>query len=287
MSEESRYTFLVMSPEDVFQRLSNHAQDGGDIRIWSKGNDPIWANLSGAQKKDNILLTIRADEISPAYVNRQLLLNATVKGVDYFTKGVVLKVENGEFEIALSENVFKLEKRTSERLLAFPHHQIYAYFKFAGESVSEDNVLSLNRFKEENKKIYEKFQSLKNQKEISAIEALKDFNPDELVGFRALDLSLNGVSFLANEKEALFFDDRKKEIDFVILVDGKPYRLSRARVVYKVDFLNPRAGSVSMFKIGLQFDDNKVFKDNLKGLIEDYDNLEELQREFEEYLDKN
>lgn len=287
MSDESRYTFLVMTPEDVFQRLSNHASERGDVRIWTKGNDPIWANLLSADKKENIILNIRAEEISAGYVNRQLLLNATVKGVDYFTKGVVLQVEDGKFELALSENVFKLEKRTSERLLAFPHHQIYAYFKFATKDAAEANVVSLNRFKEENKKIYEKFQSLKNQNEIASIEELKEFNPDDLVGFRALDLSLNGVSFLANQNEATFFSDKKKEIDFVILVDGKPYRLNRAKVVYKVDFLNPRAGSVSMFKIGLQFDDNKSFKTDLKGLIESYDNLEELQREFEEYLDRN
>lgn len=287
MSEESRYTFLVMKPEDVLQRLSNHAQDRGDIRIWSKGNDPIWASLVGASKKDNIVLEVKAEEISKAYVNRQLLMNATVKGVDYFTKGVVISAKEGVFELALSENVFKLEKRTSERLLAFPHHQIYAYFKFATPSATEENVLSLSRFKEENKKIYEKFQSLKNQKEIEGIDELEEFRPDDLVGFRALDLSLNGVSFLANEKEADFFSDKNKEVDFAILVDGKPYRLNRARVVYKVDFLNPRAGSVSMFKIGLQFDDNPKFKSDLKGLIENYDNLEELQREFEEYLDKN
>lgn len=286
MAEESRYTFLVMSPEDVFQRLSNHASERGDVRIWTKGNDPIWANLLSATKKENIILNIRAEEISSGYVNRQLLLNATVKGVDYFTKGVVVASEDGQFQLALSENVFKLEKRTSERLLAFPHHQIYAYFKFATKDAAEANVVSLTRFKEENKKIYEKFQSLKSKSEVANIEELKDFNPDDLVGFRALDLSLNGISFLANQNEATFFADKKKEVDFVILVDGKAYRLNRAKVVYKVDFLNPRAGSVSMFKIGLQFDDNQAFKSDLKGMIESFDNLEELQREFEEYLER-
>jgi len=284
--DNDRVKFIELKWEEVLNKLSNMVLKQVPLKCWEKKTDAIDLTIRSVDKRDDhILLVMNEGNLTSRFSSNTIMLNFKVNGVDYLTTASLADGEDADRGLIINQQIFKAEKRTSERLLAFPHHQIYVYFKFELDVKSESNIISLNKYREENEKMFQRFSELKAKQELENIDELKDFTGDKLMGFRALDLSLNGVSFLANEGEANFFIDRNKAHDLVVLVNGVSYRLHKAKLVYKVDYLNPRANSVSMYKIGFQFDDNKEFKLSLKGLIENFDNTEELKSEFELFLD--
>jgi hypothetical protein len=286
MEDQDKVKFIELSWDEILTKLTGVASKSMPLKCWIKNSDPVEVIPTAVEKKsDHILVLTNIDDLGNTFGDKEIMLNFQANGVDYFTTALLFDDKGPGNGFALSKSVYKAEKRTSERLLAFPHHQIYVYFKFELDKKTESNIISLNKYREENSKIFEKFSELKAKQELSNIDELKDFTGDKLMGFRVLDLSLNGVSFLSNETEAKFFGDKEKSHDLVVLVNGESFRLDEAKLVYKVDYLNPRANSVSMYKVGFQFDDNKRFKESLTGLIASYDNLEELKSEFELFID--
>jgi len=278
MANSSKSKFMNLSLKEATSKITSFIDSGKSIRMWEKGGSPSHVFIAALE---NNYLVIECKEEASSWLNKKILFNFTFNSVDYFAKGIVSQVEATMITVELEETLFKSEKRMNERLLTFPHHQAYAYFKFDSFNGEGENVLSFNRDKDSNHQIFESFlrDKQKHQKLNGEI--------GDLFGFRILDLSANGISFSANNQETKYFAclDENVGVDFTLMFDSESYSLKEGRVIYIVDYVNPRARAVSMKKIGIQFDLNDELKNKIDLAINQSNECRELEKDFESFLD--
>ncbi len=278
MANSSKSKFTGLSLKEASSKIVSFIDSGKSIRMWEKGGNPFHVFIAALE---NNYLVVECKEEASSWQDKRTLFNFTFNNVDYFAKGTVSQVEGNMLTIVLDDSLFKSEKRLNERLLTFPHHQAYAYFKFKQNNDNTQNVLSFNRTVENNDQVFESF--LKDKQKHQNING----DIDELFGFRALDVSATGISFSANNQETKFFAclDENEGVDFTLMLNGDSFTLSEGLVVYIVDYVNPRARSIQMKKIGLQFENNNELKNKIDLAINQSNECRELEKDFETFLD--
>ncbi|WP_127718362.1 hypothetical protein [Halobacteriovorax sp. HLS] len=277
MVESSKEKFTGLNLDEISSKISSFTNSEKTIRIWSRDEEPSLAFVRGYSRPSLTLDASRS--LNEIEVSKKIFINFSFNGVDYFAKGVVESSNNGIVELKLDETVFKSEKRLSERLLTFPHHQVYSYFKVFSEK-EQSNIISLNKVKNEKEEVLESF-ATQRMKEILNDDAVSD-----LMGFRIMDLSSTGLSFLANNRETSYFASfsENSSIEFTLMFNGVAYTLNCAEIIYIVDFVNSRASRVPMKKIGIQFNENENLKEQIMGLINEKGALREVDKSFETFL---
>ncbi|OUR93708.1 hypothetical protein A9Q84_19795 [Halobacteriovorax marinus] len=278
MVESSKEKFTGLNVSEISSKISSFVNSEKPIRVWSKGSEPSLAFIRNIEKRV-ITLDVSTSIIEVDFSDK-VFLNFSFNSVDYFAKGSLLSENNGLLSIELEEEVFKSEKRHNERLLTFPHHQVHAYFKVYSDENSS-NIISINRFKETPNSALESFVSEKMKQIVDEEDAIA-----ELMGFRILDLSSDGLSFFANSRETSYFAGLKDDggIQFTLMFEGTSYSLKYAEIVYIVDYVNQRAARIPMKKIGIHFDENDEIKESINKLINDSGALREVDKSFESFL---
>lgn len=274
---ENKENFLGLTLNEASNKLASFIDSGRTIRMWEKGESPELV-LVTSLSSNNLIVDVKVD--AESWDLKKILLNFSFNNVDYFCKGIVTDVVSNSVTLKLDQDVFKSEKRQNERLLTFPHHQAYAYFKVSSFNLDKDNVIAFQK-NVDDKKIYEEFLSDK-QKHQSL-----DGDISELMGFRILDLSATGISFSANNQETQFFAslEDNKGIAFTLMFDGDSYSCGNGNVIYIVDFVNPRASSVPMKKIGIQFNVHPELKNKIQEIISQSCDSLESEKDFESFLE--
>ncbi|MCR9204714.1 MAG: hypothetical protein NXH75_09065, partial [Halobacteriovoraceae bacterium] len=167
----------------------------------------------------------------------------------------------------------------NERLLTFPHHQVYAYFKVLNEK-NESNVIELKR---EEDKLYIDYKN-KQKKELKERLKKRISDVEDLIGFRALDISRSGIAFIVNGDESKYFKDNIK-YSFYILFDGDIFVVKGASLVYKVDYVGGPQGK-SRYKVGLNFNPVENLSKHIVELLRESSGAGSIQKEFEEFVDE-
>jgi len=164
----------------------------------------------------------------------------------------------------LELKMFMLESREQERLITVPHHQVYIYLKVPKDEPHEGgNVIPLR--------------SAKLPKDEMKEFQIKHLGESELIGFRVVDLSKNGFSFLAvesdHEKMNLIF---LKDLSLTLMFNGASFFLKMAKIVYSHPYVNPKAKKVPMFKVGVEYSPNEKLHAELEKFLDNqsYDPFE-------------
>ena len=89
----------------------------------------------------------------------------------------------------------------------------------------------------------------------------KDFLED-YIGFRVLDLSNSGLSFLLNQIEADYFKKLKSDFKMLLNFSGRKESLEECKLSYLVPYVDPKLGNLSLFKLGLHFKEIEGLIDN-------------------------
>lgn len=279
MVESSKEKFTGLNASEISSKISSYINGEKPIRVWSKGEEPVLAFVKD-YKEQVLTLDISNSLIDSHELTNRVFVNFSYNSVDFFAKGDLVSDEDGRVVVKLGDEVFKSEKRSNERLLTFPHHQVYAYFKvYSDENAS--NIISLNRFNEAPSSAIDTFVS----------ESLKSIVSDhdgiaELMGFRILDLSCNGLSFCANNRETSYFVglEESSNVEFTLMFDEKPYSLKCADIVYIVDYVNTRASKIPMKKIGIHFNENEELKNHLFKFMDSSGAFREVDKNIESFL---
>lgn len=256
--------FQEFKISEIIPKVARVIRDQKKIKIWKKEEgmaSSFLLSLSGAE----LIFQGLPDFLK----NDDVFLFSF--GLDEMTYLFKARVVNYDSSLCVIEgNVYRTEKRINERLLTYPNHRIFLSF-FMREESKSDNVLS--------------FQGHKNEE----LKFLKDFtseNPTQLQ-FRIMDLSIGGVSLFVNKNEAIFFEERMGSyVDVLNLLsfDNREVQLEGLKVVYVVDYVNPRAKKVPMKKVGLKFENNEFVTDFLQNKIDSGDYLLETEEQFEIFL---
>lgn len=256
MKEAPTLKFTSFRFRELVSRFTLALEEGGvNIHLWHEGQifEARETKLKAVTSEALILEGQHAfdGEATATFISLSL------KNQHYFARVTALKANELETQAVLADEVYFLEPRTQERLLAVPHHQIYVYLKTNIKDQTPSNVISLKRFKLQKNQL-EKIQ-----------EKLKHGNHQELLGFRVVDISSSGLSFLVNEDEHAYLDDWKgKEQAITLMFDGQSYFIPASKVIYVTDYVNPRARKVPMYKVGLSFSEHEDLSQKIEDSLE-------------------
>ncbi|MCO4792898.1 MAG: hypothetical protein KC493_04250 [Bacteriovoracaceae bacterium] len=288
--EASSSNFIELDWTELIEDISNLVASKEKVKIWEKGDAPDLCEVINSHSNEEgeafcQQLRLRLGKVDESWKEKELFLQFTLNGLEYFTKGNVVEVlGNEDFWFEMSPHVFKVEKRGNERLLTYPHFQVYSYFKIQKQPDTE-NLVFLNKHIEANHNAFKKFQELTNEEILEAQDRVESDQDDELIGFRVLDLSNSGVAFLVNEKEKDYFTDTSSDLNITLLFEKEVFNLSSAKMVYNVDYVNPRMGNLPMAKIGFTFGETPELTTLVNKKIEESESEENIQKDFENFVD--
>lgn len=194
-----------------------------------------------------------------------------LQGMDYYLKGIIEKDETDEeYVFSIDQNVYKDDRRYSDRLLTYPHHMSYLYLNFEGGHEVESNIIQFGRKKDLSKPNFLKLTSLFVSSVIDKFETSK-IDLKKLKMFRVLDLSKNGLAILASKYEKKFFEDQKN-FKGLVEISGKLCPLENLVFLYSIDYIDNRFPQIPIFKIGLTFREENELSDFLNESIDEKNN---------------
>jgi len=286
MSQENS-NFIKLSLEEMTLKLDSLAKQKEVLKLWKKGEDSHLYRVSDftvlkSPESSDYLLSLFSEgkESDEELVGKKVLFTFNYNDSDYFSEGSVSHDDiHNVLVLRLSDNFYRSEKRGNERLLTFPHHQVYAYFKVLNEK-NESNVIELKR---EEDKLYIDYKQ-KQKKELKERLKKKISDVEDLVGFRALDISRSGIAFIVNEDEAKYFSEGRK-YSFYVLFDGDIFVVKGAGLVYKVDYVGGQGG-VKRYKVGLNFNPVESLSLHITELLRESSGAGSIQKEFEDFVDE-
>lgn len=276
MAEGVVSNFIKLTQKEVQARISQLVLQRAPIKLWKKKEKHHSCQFESYNNEDGLMLGISHIKADSTWLDKKVLIQFTFNNVDYFAKGQVKKVKDpGLLKIAIDKYIYKTEKRENERLLTFPHYQAYAYFKLFEDS--DQNVLSFNQRKVVDLESYEKFNN-----KVEQLKKKTKTEVGELIGFRVLDISQNGISFLIDIRSKPLFQDMKG-ISFSLMIDGEMFSLSEGKLVYLVDYLSGKMSGEHKYKVGLTFEPSEEFKHKLFSLLEERRDMGLVRKQFEDF----
>jgi hypothetical protein len=283
---DSSSNFIKLTLEEMTPKLSLIAKQKEIMKVWRKGEESTlyrakdFSVLKSPESSDYLLsLFSEGKECDDLLIGQDVLFTFSLNESDYFSEGVVSKDDIHEsLVIRLKGDFYRSEKRINERLLTFPHHQVYAYFKVLNEK-DESNVIELKR---EEDKLYIDYKQ-RQKKELKEKLKKKISDVEDLVGFRALDISRSGIAFMVGEEETKYFNDKNK-YSFYVLFDGDIFVVKGGSLIYKVDYVGG-TGGVSKHKVGLNFNPVENLTVHITNLLRESSESTMAQKEFEEFVD--
>jgi hypothetical protein len=276
--------FIKLDLSEIHSKLSSLADSKEIVKIWLKGADPCLYRVADAlfgkqSGLASLVLFGESDEQDGSFDGKRVFVGFEIGDINYFTEARVVRDSAGErLTLNLEPNIYRSEKRSNERLLTFPHHQVYAYFKIP-KAAAPVNVIPL-------KKVDESYASFKRQQKERMLKELekKIGDVEDLVGFRAMDVSNNGISFLVTEEEISHFSSKDKRYDFTLLFDGNAFAIKASKIIYKVEFVTKKDNREQSFKVGMNFNPDTTLSQLVNDILKKSE-LTGFQRDFENFID--
>lgn len=232
------------------------------------------------------VMTLTNAESTIKLLDEKICLNVPFGEIEYFFQGKV--IEHNELEnlirVEIFDECFKFDKRSRERCRVFPEYEIYAYLKYFIDNPR--NVISFNKKDQSENNFFNKLHDQRLQKLADLSNDLSLQDEEDLVGFRVEDLSPEGLSFLASQKEKENILDRYLNTEFklTINIETQVFTLNEAKIAYIMDYINSDFKNSSMFKVGVSFKYSPSLKRKLEELTgQSFDQMN-YQNEFEEFI---
>ena len=278
--------FTKLNKEELSNKIALLVSNRSRIIFW-KSTPHFYEGLAFNLKKEQGLVLSLSNVISlKKFANEKICLNCVIEDIDYFFSAKIVEHddENQMIFIELFEDCFRLEKRSRERLQAYPKYDVYAYIKYFIDAPK--NVISFNKNEQKSNDFLSKLNDDRLKKLISDAELFDIGEEEDIVGFRVEDISSTGISFFASvaEKNKIIDSLQDKKFSFTINFGAQPFSINDAKVVYVIDYINPEFKGVTMYKVGVSF----THSPSLKRKIEDESgldlNINDYRKEFEEFI---
>ncbi|MEE2744914.1 MAG: hypothetical protein VYD54_13460, partial [Bdellovibrionota bacterium] len=234
--------FIKLKESEVKKKYLEVAFQKGFVKIWNKGDKTFDFVLESVHEDGEdgpikISLSLKNLEFENDWKGEEVFIYFNLKKSRFFSRGKVEEIKEGEsLEITIAKDLYKLDQRKSKRLLTFPNYRVYAYIKL--QVGHEGAVISLNRPKDHLHNFFKNFQKQVLESQFSNSTPLeKDFLED-YIGFRVLDLSNSGLSFLLNQIEADYFKKLKRDFKMLLNFSGRKESLEECKLSYLVPYVD-------------------------------------------------
>jgi hypothetical protein len=285
-SSRAKINFIKLTSQELSTKIALLVSNKDRVIFWKTSPRYFEGKASAFEVKDRISLILERVGIPIRVMNETICLNFTLNEIDYYLRGkVVDQVEdNPKIKIELEEHCFRVEKRTRERLLAYPVYEIYAYLKF--QRKSKPNVIFLHKSEQKSQDFFSEIDGLQKNKIASMSKDLDTTDDEDLIGFRVEDLSSNGLSFFASvkEKEMVLDELQGAPFSLVLNFEMQVFNLLEANIVYKMNYINAQFMGVPMYKVGINFKHSPSLKRKIEEISGITIDLLDYQKEFEEFI---
>lgn len=248
------------------------------LKLWQKGASGQLGRSLGKQN-EGMAGTMEFVSDQPLLFDGQtpLYFSFVLSRIKYFAQVKIQSLSStgmaNHYQLQLVSELFRTEKREHERLMVYPLYRALAYFALPTTIAS--NITSIHG-------------KSNDQGESFARYLKKKFFVDEkwgeMTGLQIIDISASGLSCIANPQEAELLMERESA-PLVIDLKGQFYRVSQSRIVYNVDYIDPRFQKVRMRKIGIEF---STILTELNEQLEQFQNnsvgINSLEASFEDIL---
>ncbi len=284
--QDKNFNFVKIPINELSTKFVSLGEAKGQVNLWIKGEVPIKHRAKEFKISPNPILKFFKEENFKPVKNKKIYYSFKHSGFEYYGIGITCKNNvNDEYHLELGVDVFRSEKRGKERLLTFPHHQVYAYFEFVGakdlfrETSNKSNIISLEGFRKPLKEIKREVftDPVKNFKK----SVLDD--DERMMGYRVIDLSSNGIAFLVSAREKMLFE-KPLNTRVVLLYNSMTFELTSSKIVYLVDSLTGSTKGNPLFKLGMTFDENQELSKLVQSKLESSNVKEGAQQDFEDFI---
>lgn len=270
---ESRFTHIgLLSLKKI---LEENFDDFNEIKVWGKNtevqvihrddNFPVALAFNHWPKikiKFPVDLDVREEKLISSLTINEKKYICLIENLDQINK-----------ELTFSESLYRSDMREEERLVCYPHRNVYVY-----TNCPKIEIGNLLEFKSP------KSPELKKQIEFRKkfIKRSDKLEEGDVIGMRVVDLSSNGVSIVASREELELLENMISEMSFKINYMGEIFNLSDVSFVHSNNMILPGMRDSKLFKVGLSYTYNKDIFDKNSDLIDASITLEELEKELME-----
>lgn len=272
MNDSTGTYFQELNQQEKLSKLSNLVSNKHEITIWKKGEKEREKYVPLDFSRERVEIIIQSN--SSLKKNKDVLFSFKLNGLNFFGKGKIKYLNGKQYVLVVEDKLFKSERRSTFRLLTYPHHQVYIAIHIPDEEVSKSNVLSLNS-KMSQTNLFKNFLKIINNDEEGKYR--EGYFP-----FRVIDISVTGLAFQIGELEASLFPEGRLVEEIFIDFNGEEIEIPKVKVVYNVSVLHSNTQQRTK-KIGLHFLDIDTNLDLRLGAIIN-GALRDVESEFEDFI---
>lgn len=273
MTGKSSAYFQELTDRERESKLSLVSRLGATITLWEKGSTSRESHtVKEFRKEEGRLLCI--PPAKSALKGKKVLYTFELNGLAFFGNGETKLLGSGMFSLELAPKLFKNERRTTFRLLTFPHHKVFLHIKLNEEELQQSNVVGIKSGMSETG-LFKNFLKLVKGKEEGIYR--EGYSP-----LRVLDISVTGAAIQVGELEAGAFLKGAETGEILLEFNGHEETIPGGEVVYNVDMV-PALQGQKMFKVGIKFLNlTEVLDQKLGKLINTA--LRDFETEFEDFI---
>lgn len=287
-SLRANVNFIKLNKEELSNKIALLVSENKAVMLWKKYPRHYDADISFFERRKDArnLLHLKTHNFYLTLKSEYISLSFKLGEISYFLKGKVIdqNLEAATLVVEIEDEGFRAEKRKSERLVTFPIYQVFAYFKY--QKMAPSNVLFINKKDKEENSFLSQIDNLEKNKIQSLDNNFETAEDEDLIGFRVENISADGLSFFATQKEKAKIDESLNQNKFNLMInfEGKISSLNNPEIVYQVNYINTQLSNFPMYKVGVRFDLNKTLKEIIDQQSTQSFEIEDYQKEFEEFI---
>lgn len=269
--KQSSTSFTKQNLKEKQSRINNLLKNSEFLLVWEKGQSVKEKYQCYGFDKDKLQVTLEGDSQSKL-LNKPILYSFMLSGVNYFGVGTLQSIQGKLFSLDCSGDLFKSERRSTYRLLTYPHHNVYVQIPVSPEELIKSNVINVQTG-------FSQTGLFKNFLEIVGGEDQEQLK-EGFMRFRVLDLSVTGLAFQVSDLEKKYVDIGKKLNPIFMKFNGEEIAIPSSEVRYVIRMLK-RTGKA--YKVGVKFLDVDTAIDQFLGKKIN-DALRDFESEFEDLI---
>lgn len=265
--------FQQLIEKEKLSKLTQAGRSQALLTVWLKGETQKYKiNCDEFMAKEQRLICSGLG--SKELLGKSVLYTFELNGLSFFGVGELKDLRKEKFALEVGEKLFKSERRSSFRLLTFPHHQAYMHLPLNEEDVESGNVFGIKSGMSETG-LFKSFLNLIKSEE-------EGVEKEGHAAFRALDLSATGVAVKVGTVEESYFNKGNKVGPLALELNEEVVEIPEAEVVYKVDLVS-QGGGKRAFKVGFKFlGVDEALDQRLVRLVNSA--LKDFEEEFEDFI---
>lgn len=282
--------FVKLEISEVINKFHRLVKEKVQVKLWKKGEsskDYRTKQVRVLKSDARITMVMFSEDhkYETSNVNNIFYVSFELNDLAYFSEGKISLSDEEQFEFVITDPVYRTESRINERLITFPHHKVYAFFKIPDSQKEVTNVVQLRKAQAP-APTYDDYKIKQKERIYQLLEAQVG-KTEGLVDFRVLDISQSGVAFQITNSTKSFFD-KLTGADFFLLFEEEVFKMSGAKTVYVVDLLAQaqKKDAEALYKVGMTYLPQPVLTQKINLIIHSSEKFDAMRKEFESFKDQ-